>query len=63
MDGKGAKKLAIGGDLSHHSNPLSDKIREADRYLGSIPEPPVNIVEMHPEVSIARWNGAPLPYK
>ncbi len=48
VDGKGMTKQAFG---------ILEKIREVDNYLCSHADARARVVEIHPEVSFALWNG------
>jgi predicted RNase H-like nuclease len=53
-DGRGISKQAWG---------ILGKIREVDAYLRSSKGHGVRVVEVHPEVSFARWGGAPMAHR
>jgi predicted RNase H-like nuclease len=53
-DGRGISKQAWG---------ILAKIREVDTFLRLSKGPGVRIVEVHPEVSFARWGNAPMAYR
>ena len=52
-----------GRGLSSQTWSILPKIREVDLYLRSTREPRIQIAEIHPEVSFARWSGIPMTFR